>query len=77
MRMAKSHAKKQKMRKSPINVASNPLPESPVSLAHGSVVPHVIFNRRAYSFRTPNSADWAATERDDGSYRMLFLRANG
>jgi hypothetical protein len=32
-------AKKRKTRKSPINVASNPLPESPVSLRHGRVVP--------------------------------------
>jgi len=26
--------------------------------------------------RTPDSAGWAARERDDGSYGMLFLRAN-
>jgi hypothetical protein len=42
---------KRKKRKSPINVASNLLPESPVSLAHGGEVHHVIFNRRAYSSR--------------------------
>jgi hypothetical protein len=28
--------------KFPINASSNPLPESPVSLSHGRVVPHVI-----------------------------------
>src|SRR6266436_3101128 len=27
---------------SPINAASNPLPESPVSLTYGGVVPHII-----------------------------------
>ena len=35
-------------RQSLINAASNPLPESHVSLAHGGVVPHIIFDRRAY-----------------------------
>jgi hypothetical protein len=34
--------KNEKERQSPINRASNPLPESPVSLAHGDVVPHII-----------------------------------
>jgi hypothetical protein len=29
-----------------------------------------------FGSRTPNSSSWVATERDDGSYRMLFLRAN-
>jgi hypothetical protein len=28
---------------SPINAASNPLPESPVSLTHGGVIPHITF----------------------------------
>jgi hypothetical protein len=33
---------KQNKRQSPINAASNPLPESPVRLARGGVVPHII-----------------------------------
>jgi len=38
-----------KKRESLINVDSNPLPESPMSLAHWGVVPPIIFNRRAHS----------------------------
>jgi hypothetical protein len=35
-------AKGRNNRQSRINAASNPLPESPVSLSHGGVVPHII-----------------------------------
>ena len=40
---AKFFAKERNKRQSPINAASNPLLESPVSLAHGGVAPHIIF----------------------------------
>jgi hypothetical protein len=36
-------------RQSPFDRAANPLPESPVSLACGDVVPTSLFNRRAHA----------------------------
>src|ERR1700704_5609606 len=35
-------AERRNKQPAPINAASNPLAESPVSLAHGGVVPHII-----------------------------------
>jgi hypothetical protein len=37
------YAKGQSKRELPINAASKPFPESPVSLPHGGEVPHIIF----------------------------------
>ena len=41
-------AKERNERQSPINTASNPLRESPVSLARGDLSPTSLFNRRVY-----------------------------
>jgi hypothetical protein len=65
---------KRKKRKSPINVASNLLPESPVSLAHGGEVHHVIFNRRAYSsrIRVPSRKKTFATLSDQKRFSSRY-----
>jgi hypothetical protein len=58
----------------PVNAASNPLPESPVSLARGGVAP-TLFDRRAYgpeNLGTTQQKDFCNTIGQKATFPQLF-----
>src|SRR6202035_3421061 len=53
------------------------VPSADTSKTSGQGPAKIKLGHLRIGLRTPNSAGWAATEPDHGSYSMLFLRTNG